>query len=75
MSPTILIKFGIKHYSVLVHLPTKSQLDKSKFAWVRQLWKNLNATIDFGQIQYQSSLMDVIYLCLVLGRWLEFYES
>ena len=30
--------------------------------------KNLNAPIDFGQIQYQSSLMDVIYLCVVLGR-------
>ena len=30
MSPTILIKFGIKHHSV--HLRTKFQLDKSKFA-------------------------------------------
>ena len=39
-SPPILIKFGIKHHSVLVHLPTKFQLDKSKFAWVRQFWKN-----------------------------------
>ena len=33
-----------------------------------KIWKNLNALIDFGQIQYQSSLMDVIYLCVVLGR-------
>ena len=30
--------------------------------------KNLNAFINFGQIQYQSSLMDVIYLCVVSGR-------
>ena len=30
--------------------------------------KNLNVSIDFGQIQYQSSSMDVIYLCVVLGR-------
>ena len=34
------IKFSIKHHSVLVHLPTKFQLDESKFAWVRQFWKN-----------------------------------
>ena len=33
-----------------------------------KIWKILNASIDFGQIQYQSSLMDVIYLCVVLGR-------
>ena len=33
-----------------------------------KIWKNLNASIDFGQIQDQSSLMDVIYLCVVLGR-------
>ena len=33
-----------------------------------QIWKYLNASIDFGQIQYQSSLMGVIYLCLVLER-------
>ena len=39
-SPTILIKFGIKHHSVLVHLCTKFQLDKSKFAWVSQFLKN-----------------------------------
>ena len=77
MSPPILIKFGIKHHSVLVHLPTKFQVDKSKLAWVRQfekilkkfkIWKNLNALIGFGQIRYQSSLMNVIYLCVVLGR-------
>ena len=40
-----------------------------------KIWKNLNALIDFGQIQYQSSLTDVIYLCVVLRRQLEFYES
>ena len=39
-SPPILIKFGIKHHSVLVHLPTKFQLDKSKFTWVKQFRKN-----------------------------------
>ena len=33
-------KFSIKHHSVLVHLRTKFQLDKSKFSWVRQFWKN-----------------------------------
>ena len=33
-----------------------------------KIWQNLNALIDFGQIQYQSSLMGVIYLCVVLGR-------
>ena len=30
----------MEHHSVLVHLSTKFQLDKSKFAWVRQFWKN-----------------------------------
>ena len=39
-SPPIFIKISIKHHSVLVHLRTKFQLDKSKFAWVRQFWKN-----------------------------------
>ena len=77
-------KIFIKHHSVFVHLRTKFQLEKSKFAWVRQfwensqtfkIWNNLNASIDFGQVQYQSSLIDIIYLCIVLGRQLEFYES
>ena len=40
-----------------------------------KIWKNLNASIDFGQIQYQSSVIDIIYLCTVLGGYLEFYES
>ena len=80
----ILAKFSIKHHLVIMHLPTKFQLYKSKFAWVRQFWensqkiknqKNLNATIDFGEIQYQSSLINIIYLCVVLGRKLGFYES
>ena len=31
--------------------------------------------MDFVQIQYQSSLIDILYLCVVLGRSLEFYES
>ena len=39
-SRPILIKFSIKHHSVLVNLRTKFQLDKSKFAWVRQFWEN-----------------------------------
>ena len=30
--------------------------------------KKFERSVDFGQIQYQSSLMDVIYLCVVLGR-------
>ena len=60
-----------------MYLRTKFQLDKSKFAQLDnfekilkkfKIWKNLNASIDFGQIQYQSSLMNVIYLCVVLGR-------
>ena len=33
-----------------------------------KIGKNLNASMDFGQSQYQSSLMDVIYLCVDLGR-------
>ena len=36
----IFTKFSIKYHSLLVHLRTKFQLDKSKFAWVRQFWKN-----------------------------------
>ena len=40
-----------------------------------KIWKNLNAPIDFGQIQYQSFLIDMIYLYVVLGWQLEFYES
>ena len=71
-------KLSIKHHLVLVHLPTKFQLYKSKFVGVRQFWensekiknlkKNLNASIDFGQIRYQSSLIDTIYFFVVLGR-------
>ena len=31
--------------------------------------KNLNASIDFDQIEYQSSFINVLYyLCKVLGR-------
>ena len=37
--------------------------------------KHLNASTDFGQIQYQNSLMDVIYLCEVLGQQFEICES
>ena len=40
----IFLKFKSLHQFsqdlVLVHLRTKFQLDKSKFAWVRQFWKN-----------------------------------
>ena len=50
-----------------------SELDN--FEKILKKFKILNASIDFGQIQYQSSLIDVIYLCVVLGRQLEFYES
>ena len=40
-----------------------------------KIWTNLNASMDFGQIQYESSLIDIIFLCVVLGWYLEFYES
>ena len=30
--------------------------------------KNLNDSIDFGKIQYQRSLIDILYLCAILGR-------
>ena len=30
--------------------------------------------MDFSEIQYEGSLIDIIYLCVVLGRYLEFYE-
>ena len=36
--------------------------------------QNLNPSIDFGQIQYQSSLIDVLYLRVFLGRQLKFEE-
>ena len=39
-----------------------------------KIWKK-NARMDSGQIQCQISLIDIIYLCVVLGRYLEFYES
>ena len=51
---------------------------------VRQFWTNFqkiqnlkkfNARIDFGQIQYQRFLIDIIYSCVVLGRQLKFYEK
>ena len=54
----------------------KLQLDNSKFFWGRdfdkilkkfKIWTNLNALIDFGQIQYQRSVIDMLYLCVVLG--------
>ena len=67
----------MKHQLVLVHSYTNFQLNNSKFAQVTQfrensqktkISKNLNASIDFGQIQYQRSLIDVLYLCAILGR-------
>ena len=71
------MKFSITHHSVLVHLRTKCQLDKLEFAWVRKFWKNsqkiqnlkkIECFSRFGQIQYQSSLIYIIYSCVVLGR-------
>ena len=59
----------MKHNLVLVH-------SRTKFAQVRKLRANfqktqnlkyLKASIDFGQIQYQRSLLDILYLCAVLG--------
>ena len=31
--------------------------------------------MDIDQIRYQSSLIDIIYFCVVLGRYVKFYES
>ena len=71
-------KFVFKHHS------RTFQLGNLKFARVRQFLensqkfqnpKNLNASIDFEQIKNQRLLIDILYLCIVLGRELEFYES
>ena len=32
-----------------------------------KIWKNLNAWIDIGQIQYPSSLIDIRDSCVFLG--------
>ena len=37
--------------------------------------KRFNASIDFAQIQYQRSLIDIFYFGAVLGGKLEFYKS
>ena len=46
--------------SVNRNLPELDNFEKilKKF----KIWKNLNASIDYGQIQSQSSFMDVIYV-------------
>ena len=71
-TPLIFTKFSIKHHSVLVHLRTEFQLDKSKFGWVRQFWKssqkiqNLKKFERFNRFWPKS--IRVIYLCIVFGR-------
>ena len=45
------MKFGIKYHSVLVHFPIKFQLDKSKFAWVRQFWENFQKIQNLKKFQ------------------------
>ena len=53
----------MRHHLVLVHSYTNFELNNSKFARVTQfrekfkITKNLNASIDFAQIQYQTSLI------------------
>ena len=34
-----------------------------------KIWKNFNASIDFGQMQLRNSLCDKIYVCVVLRRY------
>ena len=74
----------MKLYLLLVHSRKEFELDKSKFVQVRQFranfqkiqnLKNLNSSIDFGEIQYQRSLIDIVYLCAVLRRRGKFYKS
>ena len=43
-----------------MHLRALPELDNfEKILKKFKIWKNLNASIDFGQIQYQSSLIDI----------------
>ena len=65
------------NFSTLMDQFTHFELDNSKFSEARQFGrkffkfknlKNLNAPIDFGQIEHQSSLVDILYLCKILGR-------
>ena len=67
----------MKHNLVLVHSRTKFELNNSKFAQVRKFEANFqkiqnlkysNALIDFCRIQDQRSLLDILYLCAVLGQ-------
>ena len=67
----------MKHYLALMHSYTIFQRNNSEFAQVTQFRENiqknqnpkkLNASIDFGQIQYQRSLIYVLYLFAFLGR-------
>ena len=68
---------------MLVHSRTKFQpvhknsLKLDNFEKILQkfkIWKSSNASIDFGQIQYQRSFIDILYLRVVLGQYLQFYE-
>ena len=67
-----------------MHSRTTFKHDKSIFAQVGQfranfqkiqIPRNLNASINIDQIQYERSFIDVLYLCAVLGRSLWFYKS
>ena len=67
----------MKYNSGLVHARTKFELNNSKFAQVRkskanfqeiQNLKHLDASIDFSQIQDQRFLLDILYLCAILGQ-------
>ena len=37
--------------------------------------KNLNTSIGFGEIQYERTLIDVLYSYAVLGGYLKFYKN
>ena len=67
----------MKRQLVLVNSYINFELNNLKFAQATQfrenlkkikISKNLNASIGFGQIQYQRSLIDVLYLWAFLGR-------
>ena len=56
----IVIKFRMKHDFVLVHSRINFFLNHN--------FIKLKAFIHFGQIQYQRSLINILYLCTVLGQ-------
>ena len=72
MPSQILTEFRMKHYLILLHSGTKFELDKSKFAQVRQFRANIQKNSKFRKIRTLKSILakfntigpSICYICL-----------